>query len=207
VGVEGNGQRALALALAGLEDPVRSSIDTPDRVGLIPEDRGTEGLIAEFDLRDNVGLALHDDPAFRSGPFMRLGKITEATRSALVDFDVRAMGPRVTAGTLSGGNQQKVVVARELKRGTDLLVAENPTRGLDIAAAAYVHRVLLGLRHTENERRRPGVVLISTDLDEVISLADRIFVIIRGRLVSVPHSSRSREAIGHLMLGGIPPEV
>jgi simple sugar transport system ATP-binding protein len=104
------------------------------------------------------------------------------------------------AGALSGGNQQRLVVAREISVASDLLVAENPTRGLDVAATRFVHDELRGLVAKGEEA--PGVVLLSTDLDEILALSDRVLVIVRGRLFDVPDEQRNREGVGALMLGG-----
>ncbi len=112
-------------------------------------------------------------------------------------FDVRAPSPDVPASSLSGGNQQRVVVARELAVAADLLVAENPTRGLDVAASAFVHGQLAAL---VRGRTAPGVVLVSTDLDEVLALAQRVFVMSRGTLTEVGPGERTREGVGALMV-------
>ena len=116
-------------------------------------------------------------------------------------YDVRAPGPGTPARTLSGGNQQRLVVAREIAEAENLLVAENPTRGLDVASTAFVHQELRRLVRNENDEG-PAVVLISTDLDEVLSLSHRLLVMVRGRLVPVPPQATSREALGALMLSG-----
>lgn len=193
-GVEGNGQRSLALVLAGREAPVAGRVDLPPRVGLVPHDRREEGLVLDFDLAENVALALHDDPGWRWGPALRWGAIRAEAEGVIRRYDVRAPGVGVAARTLSGGNQQKLVVGRELDRDPELLVVENPTRGLDVGAAEALHRELL--------RRREGraIVLLSTDLDEILALADRILVMVRGRLSEVPPEDRSREGVGARML-------
>lgn len=198
-GVEGNGQRALALVLAGRRAPDAGTVSIPRDPGFIPQDRRREGLIPGFDLAENVALARHLYPAFRRGPFLRWGALRRTTREAMERFGIRAPGPSTPAAALSGGNQQRVVVARELGRHPDLLVAENPTRGLDVAGEAFVHRELLALRERPAP---PGIVLISTDLDEVFRLADRIFVMVRGELQAVPPGRWSREGVGALMLSG-----
>ena len=197
-GVEGNGQRELALVLSGREAPMRGRAELPADPGLIPQDRSREGLIGAFDLAENVALALHRQARWRSGPTLRWDELRAAAGELVARYQVRAPGTHALARTLSGGNQQRMVVARELEAGGDLLVAENPTRGLDVAATAFVHGELRRLR----AEGRVGVVLISTDLDEVLALADRILVMVRGRLIEVPDvpGERTRAGVGALML-------
>jgi general nucleoside transport system ATP-binding protein len=165
-------------------------------VGFIPQDRRSEGLVLSLSLTENVALALHDVPEWRRGPFLRWRAIREETRGLLRRHGVRAPGPGTPAEALSGGNQQKVVVGRELDREPDLLIVENPTRGLDVGAALRVHELL--------REARPGraMVLISTDLDEVLALSDRILVMVRGRLLPVPDDQRTRAGVGARMLTG-----
>lgn len=201
-GVEGNGQRELALVLAGRLDPEEGRAVLPAGIGFVPQDRTTEGLIADFDMTENVGLALHDRWPTSGGADRGAGRwlMPWAEARARAEevrrrFEVRASSVRTRAGALSGGNQQRLVVGRELAMATDLLVAENPTRGLDIAATRFVRT-----RLQAPPAPAPGIVLISSDLDEVLALADRVFVMVRGRLVPVPERSRTREAVGALML-------
>ncbi len=196
-GVDGNGQRELALALAGLEKPEAGDLSVEGRTGFISQDRSNEGLVGDFTLTENVALAFRDSTAFRSGPFIRWDVAESRTVDLIQRYDVRAPGPRARAGTLSGGNQQKLIVAREIDRNPDLVVAENPTRGLDVASSNFVRGELARLREREDP---PGVALISTDLEEVLELSDRVFVLVRGTLVAVPDSARSREGVGALML-------
>lgn len=196
-GIEGNGQRELALVLAGVRPPDAGTARIPPGVGFIAQDRSTEGLIGGFDLTANIALALRRDPAFVRGPFLRWRAIEERTRELMRRFDVRAPGPRTQARALSGGNQQRIVVARELAMATDLLVAENPTRGLDVGAAAFVHAELARLA---SDAEGPGTVLVSTDLDEVLALSHRVLVMVDGTLLPVPEGERSREGIGARML-------
>jgi ABC-type uncharacterized transport system ATPase subunit len=196
-GVEGNGQRELALVLAGRLEPDAGVVRLPAGIGFIPQDRTTEGIIADFDLVENVALAYHRRPAFQDGLRLRWDRMADATRDLRQRYDVAATSVKVTAGTLSGGNQQRVVVGREVEMASDLLVAENPTRGLDIAAAAFVHQELLKLCD-----QGVTVVLVSTDLDEVLALSHRVFAMARGRLIRVPPGARTREGVGALMLGG-----
>lgn len=198
-GVEGNGQRELASILAGRLRPGQGTVRLPSRVAFIPQDRTREGLIGDFDLTANVALALHDDPRYARGPFLRWGAARANTADLLRRFDVRAQGPDVQARTLSGGNQQRLLLARELWASGDLVVAENPTGGLDVGSAAFVHEELRRLvAHPDG----PGVVLLSTDLDEVLALAHRVFVMVRGRLITVLPTERTREGVGARMLVG-----
>lgn len=198
-GVEGNGQRELCLLLSGRAVPDTGTARLPREVAFIPQDRTREGVVGAFDLVENVALTLHRVPAYHAGPLLRWSAVRDRTRDLLDRFSVRAPGPGSPAGALSGGNQQRVVVARELEVASDLLVAENPTRGLDVAAAAFVHEEL---RRLVARPDGPGVVLVSTDLDEVLALAHRILVMVRGRLVEVPRERRTRDGVGALMLGG-----
>lgn len=199
-GVEGNGQRDLALLLSGRRDVYVGNLEIPDDVGFIPQDRNLEGLAADFDLTENVALAVHRDPEFRWGPLLRWDVIKERAKEIRSRFKVRSSDTRVLARELSGGNQQRLVVGRELSRLPKLLIAENPTRGLDLTATAFVRGELKRLAR----EAAAGVVLISTDLDEVLELADRIFVILRGRLTLVPAVRHSRAGVGAMMLGGGP---
>lgn len=200
-GVEGNGQRELARILAGRMAPDSGSLELPHEPAFIPQDRRREGLVASFDLTENVALRAQRDPANRRGPWLRWDRLRSRTRALLAEFAVRAPGPGAPASALSGGNQQRLVVARELDGEPRLIVAEDPTRGLDVAGAAFVHHTL---RARVDGDDPPGVVLISTDLDEVMALADRVVVLMRGRLRPVPDAERTREGIGARMLEGSP---
>ncbi|NNF26880.1 MAG: ATP-binding cassette domain-containing protein [Gemmatimonadetes bacterium] len=198
-GIAGNGQRALASVLAGIEAPDAGSAHLPTRRGWIPQDRSLEGLIPSFSLTENVALALHGGPEAGSAFHLDWGRIRSRTEELIADMRVRTSGPQAPAATLSGGNQQKLLTARELSRAGDLLVAESPTRGLDVSAAKAVHRRLLELVAGPAP---PGVVLISTDLDEILDLSDRILVLHRGKLAAVGPGQRDPQVIGRLMLEG-----
>lgn len=199
-GVEGNGQRELARVLAARQPVADGTARVPADAAFIPQDRRREGLVLEMSLAENVALALQRDARYRHGPFLSWRRIRQRTADLMREHDIRAPGPDTRAGTLSGGNQQRLVVARELEGGPALLVAENPTRGLDVAGAAAVRERLRALR--DRGREGPGIVLVSTDLDEVLALADRLVVMVRGRLIAVPDSARTRDAVGRLMLSG-----
>ena len=204
-GVEGNGQRELAAVLAGALRPDSGTVNLPDVVGWIPQDRTEEGLVGRFSLAENVAFALHDDPACRTGPWLDWRAIERRTAALLDEMDVRAEGPRQPAVELSGGNRQKLLAGREFLRSGDLLVAESPTRGLDVKASQAVRSRLARTAGADTLGRPgkppPGVVLISPDLDEILELADRIAVMVRGRLVLLPSQRRSAAAIGEIMLG------
>ena len=202
-GVEGNGQRQLASVLAGLTTPDKGTVTTPDSVGWIPQDRTHEGLVGGFSIAENLAFALLDRDEFRRGPLLDWRRIRSETDRVIAELDVRVEGANTPAGTLSGGNQQKVLTGRELLRSDELLVAESPTRGLDVKATQAVRRRIRDLARTDTTRGTapPGVVLISTDLDEVLELSDRIAVMVRGRLIPVPDESRTPAGVGQLMLG------
>ena len=196
-GVEGNGQRELALVLSGRQEVASGKLEIPEHVGFIPQDRTREGLAADFDLTENMALALHRDPKFRLGPLLRWSLIESHATKIRSRFKVRSSGGRTLARELSGGNQQRLVVGRELSQLPELLIAENPTRGLDFTATAFVREELKRLAHDT----AAGVVLISTDLDEILEVADRVFVILRGKLTPAPSVHDSRETVGAMMLG------
>ena len=192
--VEGNGQRELLRAVAGRIMPLRGRLEVAKPIGFIPEDRTTEGLIPALSLTENVALGLD-----REGPWVRRGHISwrEArarTAGLLQEFDIVAAGPDATAASLSGGNQQKLIVARELSRGPAVLVAENPTRGLDVSAAAAIQA-----RIRAAAAGGAAVLFHSSDLDEVLYLSHRVIVVSRGILTEVPFSV-SRAEVGSMML-------
>jgi simple sugar transport system ATP-binding protein len=210
-GVDGNGQTELIDALTGLRKTTEGTIAVGGRdlsrasahefldegVGHIPEDRHRRGLVLEFSLAEN--LVLHDyakSPFARRG-FLNPGRIVESARKLLAEFDVRGGGPATRASALSGGNQQKVVIAREVSRDPRVLIAAQPTRGLDVGAIEFVHRRLV-------EQRDAGkaVLLVSLELEEVLSLADRILVIYEGQIVGEYDPSVSEEELGIAMTGG-----
>jgi ABC-type uncharacterized transport system ATPase subunit len=194
--VEGNGQRELLRAVAGRLHPLRGRREVAGPVGFIPEDRTTEGLIPALSLTENVVLGSRaDDPWIRRGRVdWRVARAR--TAALLTEYEVVAPGPDVPAATLSGGNQQKLVVARELARQPRVVVAENPTRGLDLRAAAAI---LARLRRAA--AAGAAVLVYSSDLDEVLALAGRILVASRGTLIEPPPGA-SRTQVGELMVTG-----
>jgi simple sugar transport system ATP-binding protein len=171
----------------------------PAGVGLVPADRTEEGLIGTFDLAENVALALHSDARAAGALRIDWGEVRRQTEQVRTKLGVVSPGIDTAAAELSGGNQQRLVIGRELLVATDLLVADNPARGLDVAATAFVHDEL---RAVTSEGGGPAVVLVSNDLDEALALSDRLFVMSRGRLLPVPEAERTREGVGALMLGG-----
>jgi general nucleoside transport system ATP-binding protein len=210
-GVDGNGQSELIDAITGLRRPKSgrivvggqdltraSSRDSLDAgVGHIPEDRQRRGLVLDFTLAENI--ALHD---YREPPDSRYGwlfprRLIARSRELLKEFDVRGGGPETPAASLSGGNQQKVIVAREVSRDPSVLVAAQPTRGLDVGAIEFVHRRLV-----EERDEGRAILLVSLELDEILSLSDRIFVIYEGQIVAEYAPGVSEEEIGFAMVGG-----
>jgi len=194
--VEGNGQRELLRVVAGRLQALRGRRDVAGPIGFIPEDRTTEGLIPSLSLVENVVLgSRRDDPWIRRG---RVDwKVARARTASLVqEFGVVTSGPDAPAASLSGGNQQKVVVGRELSRQPRVVVAENPTRGLDLRATEAIHT---RLRRAAADGA--AVLIYSSDLDEVLELAGRLLVATRGSISEVP-SGATRAEIGELMVTG-----
>jgi simple sugar transport system ATP-binding protein len=192
-GIEGEGQLELLGAIAGRLPIAGGRLTGPPAaaIGFVPEDRQRDAMVLDFSLVENV--ALRGAGAARGRlPWARLGEVTAALIGA---FDVRGGDGAQTARALSGGNQQKLVLARELDGGPRLLVVENPTRGLDIRAAAQVRAQLRAARDSGT-----AVVVYSSDLDEVIALADRVLVVARGAVQAVPVAG-GRDTIGRAMLG------
>jgi simple sugar transport system ATP-binding protein len=190
-GVEGNGQRELAEALTGLRRPVAGAIDYAElgaarpsvralrRFGVrhVPQDRHGNGVLVTQSLVENFLLSHHFAPVFNRGGWLRRGAAREVVRQAIAEFDVRAPGPAAPVAALSGGNQQKLVLARELAFAPRVLVAAHPTRGLDVRTTAFVQQQLLRLR-----AEGIGVVLFSSDLGEIWEVADRVMVLSHGHM-------------------------
>ncbi len=187
--VEGQGQHELLRAMAGRMPVASGKLTTPAATGFVPEDRQRDALVLDFPLYENVAL---NGAGARSGR-VRWRRMREHTQQLLTAFDVRARDGGVRAVTLSGGNQQKLVLARELADGPPALVAENPTRGLDIHAMAAVHARLF-----EARARGCAVVFYASDVDEVLALADRVLVVADHTVREV---RRDRDAVGRAMLG------
>jgi len=210
-GIDGNGQAELIDALTGLRKPASGSIRIAGReleeatardfleagMGHIPVDRQRRGLVLDFSLAEN--LALRD---YRKAPDSRFGwlfpgRLIARARKLLSEFDVRGGGPQTAAGALSGGNQQKVVLAREIERNPTVLIAGQPTRGLDVGAIEFVHRRLVAER---DEGR--AILLVSLELEEILSLSDRILVMYEGQIVGEYPPTASEEELGIAMTGG-----
>jgi len=187
--LDGNGQRELVRLLAGRVGAYRGRASIPNVVGFVPEDRQRDALVLEESLTFNMAL----DGAGRRRGIVRWSEQRERTRRVIAEYDVRGGSPETAARALSGGNQQKFVLGRELDASTEMIVVENPTRGLDIRATAAVH-ARLRLAAAEGA----AVVLYSLDLDEVVALATRIVVVHRGRVRNVPVD---RALVGRAMLG------
>ena len=209
-GVQGNGQTEFTEALVGLTPLESGRVDIDGRniaslgtddilglgVGYVPEDRLHDGLVGDFSVAENLVLDLYDQPPFASHGALKLDEIARNATARVEEFDVRTSSTATAAGTLSGGNQQKVVLARELSRPLRLLVVAQPTRGLDVGSMEFVHRRIVAERD-----RGAAVVLVSTELDEVLGLADRIGVMYRGRIVGEVAPDADPEQIGLLMAG------
>ena len=209
-GVQGNGQSELARAIVNLEDHVSGSIklDQKEILGItvqdslragiayIPESRELDGLISSFSIVENLILDVHDiSPAAKKGS-LNTDYINENSSKLVKEFDIRTQSIFDTASSLSGGNKQKVVLARELSREVKLVVASQPTRGLDVGSIEFVYEKLLGERSANR-----AILLISSELDEVLELADRIAVIYKGEIVGEVGPDVSREKLGLMMAG------
>jgi len=193
-GVQGNGQTELTEALLGLQPRVEGSIVLDgvqlagagvrrileSGVGFVPEDRNEDGLVGEFTIAENLMLDRSESPPFVRAGSLQRGVLADFAREKVKEFDIRAQGIDAYVRQLSGGNQQKVVLARELSRELRLLVAAQPTRGVDVGSIEFIHRRIVAARDTG-----VPVVVVSTELDEVEALADRIMVMYRGRIVGI----------------------
>ncbi|UCF79908.1 MAG: ABC transporter ATP-binding protein [Candidatus Eiseniibacteriota bacterium] len=212
-GVQGNGQTELVEVITGLRKPSSGSLRLLERditglspremlklgVAHIPEDRLKRGLVPAFTVSENLILGSHFRPPFAGRLWLRREDIFENARSVLRRFDVRPQAPALPARSLSGGNQQKLIVGRELSRDPKLLVASQPTRGVDIGAIEFIHRNLIAQRD-----RGCAVLLVSADLSEILSLSDRIAVIYEGRIVGTVDSTQADEKkLGMMMMTGV----
>jgi simple sugar transport system ATP-binding protein len=208
-GVQGNGQTELAEALMGLR-PSTGSVhldgadlghaSTRDRlragIGYIPEDRSEDGIVGDFSVADNLILDVYDRPPYANGIALNLSAIRDSAATRVQEYDVRTTSVDTPAGTLSGGNQQKVVVAREMGRDVKLLLVSQPTRGLDVGSIEFVHKRLVTQRDAG-----AAVLLVSSELDEIYALADRIAVMYEGRIVAFCPPTIPEQELGLLMAG------
>jgi general nucleoside transport system ATP-binding protein len=210
-GVDGNGQSELIDAICGLRRSASGNVRIGGRdvsgaapstildlgLGHIPEDRQRRGLVLEFSLAENVALHDYDKPPGSRWGWLFPRQLVRRARELLSQFDVRGGGPQTRAAALSGGNQQKVVLAREIGREPSVLIAAQPTRGLDVGAIEFVHRRLVEARDSGK-----GVLLVSLELEEILSLSDRILVIYEGQVVAEHGTDVSEEQLGIEMTGG-----
>ena len=165
-------------------------------VGFVPEDRTEDGLVAEFTIAENLMLDRSDRKPFAKGISLQLEVLKKFAEEKLKQFDIRAQGITSKASELSGGNQQKVVLARELSRELSLFVASQPTRGLDVGSIEFVHEQIVATR----DRGIP-VLIVATELDEATQLGDRIAVMYKGKIVGIVPSSTPRATLGQMMAG------
>jgi simple sugar transport system ATP-binding protein len=210
-GVEGNGQNELVESIVGLRgvraghirlgahDMTRRSTRRRlhSGLGLIPADRHRQGIILELPISDNLILSRYDLPPYERWIVRQFSAIRATAERLIKTFDIRAQSPDQPASSLSGGNQQKLVVARELGTGPKVLIASQPTRGVDVGSIEFIHRQIISQRDAGL-----GVLLVSSELDEVLALADRVAVMYRGRIVAILEGeSADRDRIGLLMAG------
>jgi general nucleoside transport system ATP-binding protein len=209
-GVQGNGQSEIARAIMNLEAHVTGSIKVEGSeilgktvhesiksgIAFIPESRELDGLIGSFSIAENLILNIHDVEPFAKLSQLSKSAIANNAIERVKEFDIRAQSINDSASSLSGGNKQKVVLARELSRNVKVVVASQPTRGLDVGSVEFVHERILAERASGR-----AILLISTELDEVIALADRIAVIYRGEILGIVEPSVSREKLGLMMAG------
>ncbi|HTW98048.1 MAG TPA: ABC transporter ATP-binding protein [Acidimicrobiales bacterium] len=209
-GVQGNGQTELAEAISGLRavsagsirfggsEVTRSSPRSRIRAGLahVPEDRQEDGLVLGMTIAENLILDQYDRAPFARHGVLDLARVHDNGEAKIEEFDIRPAAAGLAVGTLSGGNQQKVIVARELSRPVKVLLASQPTRGLDVGSIEYVHKRIVAARD-----EGAAVLIVSSELDEVLALGDRIAVMYRGRITGIVTPDVGREAIGLMMAG------
>jgi len=209
-GVQGNGQTELAEALLGLTQIAagRISLDGEDLtgkstrhrldagIGYVPEDRAHDGFVGSFSVAENLVLDLFRQPPFGNGLALRTDEIEKNAQARVEEFDIRTQSIDLAVSSLSGGNQQKVVLARELSRPLKLLVASQPTRGVDVGSIEFLHA-----RIVEERDNGTAVLIVSTELDEIASLTDRVAVMYRGKVVGVVPADTPRDELGLMMAG------
>jgi general nucleoside transport system ATP-binding protein len=209
-GVQGNGQTELIKSLLGLVRPDAGQIllegrdisrhgprqSLEDGIGYIPEDRSHDGYVGGFSVRENLILDLYRHEEFSRGGALRLDEIRANAEARIAEFDIRTESASTPVSALSGGNQQKVVVAREFSRPLKVLIASQPTRGVDVGSIEFIHKRIVSERD-----KGTAVIIVSTELDEVYALSDRIAVMYDGRIVATVDPDLPREDIGLLMAG------
>jgi general nucleoside transport system ATP-binding protein len=210
VGVDGNGQTELLELLLGLRQPTHGTIaiegtavhqPTPTQmralgVALIPQDRRREGLALPFSVEENLLLNSQRLASLTPNGFLTPTRVRQFALQQIAAFGIRTASPAEPVSSLSGGNQQRVVIARELATNPKIIIAANPTRGLDISATAYVHQTLI-----EHCQRGAGVLFLSTDLDEILTLSHRIYALYHGRLLGPVDPTTGRHTLGQMMTG------
>ncbi len=211
-GVAGNGQEELVESLTGLRKPTsgKVTLQTRDITGagprklqragmsFVPGDRQRFGLVLSFSVEDNLVLTQYDEAPYARGILRNEGAVDRWAVAAIAEYDIRTPSPTVPCGTLSGGNQQKAIVAREFSRKLSILVLDQPTRGLDVGSIEFIHRQVIAKRDAG-----AAVLLVSAELDEVLELSDRIAVIYRGEIVEMLDArTADRETVGLLMATG-----
>ena len=211
-GVEGNGQRELVQALTGLRPSTSSLLTvnganakgaTPNAihamgVGHVPEDREKDGLVGPYSIADNLVLDRFDEPEFARGGIRRMDAVDALANTLVRDFDIRTPSIATSAEALSGGNKQKIVIARELAAKPKVLIASQPTRGVDVGSIEFIHGQIIAARDSGT-----AVLLVSAELDEILGLSDRIAVMYDGRIVAIVDAANAdRNEIGQLMAGG-----
>jgi simple sugar transport system ATP-binding protein len=215
-GVQGNGQSELAEAIVGLREHLTGSIKLSGNeligrsvdqclkagVAYVPESRELDGLISSFSITENLILDTHSEAPYSKGIFYKPAMAQKVALERIKEFDIRAQSASDPASSLSGGNKQKVVLARELSRPVELVVVCQPTRGLDVGSIEFVHQRLI----SERDAGR-AVLLFSTELDEVFALADRIAIMYRGEIIAIVPVTTSREEVGLYMAGIHPASV
>ncbi|GHG48947.1 ABC transporter [Sinomonas cellulolyticus] len=209
-GVQGNGQTELTEAVLGLQKHATGSVTLDGEellgrsvkhvleagVGFVPEDRSHDGLVGSFSVAENLVLDLYDRAPFARGLAMSPGRVAAQAKEKIDEFDIRTQSADELASSLSGGNQQKVVMARELSRPLRLFIASQPTRGVDVGSIEFLHRRILA----ERDHGTP-VMIVSTELDEIMELSDRIAVLYRGRLMGIVDGDTPRDVLGLMMAG------
>jgi general nucleoside transport system ATP-binding protein len=209
-GVQGNGQTELCEALMGLLPATSGSVHLNDRditgitpqarlrggIGYIPEDRQQDGLVSSFPVSENIVLDTYDRKPYASGLALNLTAIRETAEERVKEYDIRTQSITTPVGTLSGGNQQKVILAREVGRNVSLLLASQPTRGLDVGSIEFVHKRII-----EERDRGVAVILVSSELDEIYALSDRIAIMYEGRFTGFRPPDVPVEELGLLMAG------